>query len=191
MYMVFLYYLSEEFKMKKEYATFAGGCFWCIYAAFEDIPGVISVKSGFAGGDEVNPTYEQVAMGMTAHLECVQIVYDAGICTYKDLLSVFWRQIDPTDDEGQFADRGYHHRTTIYYHNEEQRLLAEQSKKNLQESGIFSKPIVTDILPVTPFYEAEDYHQSYHTKNTEFYCSYRKESGRDDFLEKMWGTQHE
>lgn len=184
-------YIKECFIMEKELATFAGGCFWCMYGAYDDIPGVESVKSGFAGGTEENPTYEEVTMGMTSHLEAIQIVFQPEICTYQQLLSVFWRQIDPTDDEGQFADRGYNYRTTIFYHNEEQRQLAEQSKQNLQESGIFSKPIVTEIVPATLFYSAEDYHQSYHTKNNEFYCTYRKESGRDDFLEKMWGTKHE
>ncbi len=173
--------------MGKELATFAGGCFWCMYAAFEDIPGVKSVKSGFTGGAEENPSYEEVESGLTFHLEAIQIEYDPEICSYKELLNVYWRQIDPTDDEGQFADRGYHYRTTIYYHNEEQRQLAELSKQNLQESGIFAKPIVTEIVPASAFYPAEDYHQSYHNKNPEFYCQYRKESGRQDFLEKMWG----
>lgn len=175
--------------MRKELATFAGGCFWCMCAAFEGLPGV-TVTSGFAGGTEENPTYEEVASGLTAHVEAVQITYDPELCSYKELLNIFWRQIDPTDDEGQFADRGYHYRTAIFYHNEEQKQLAELSKKNLEESGIFSKPIVTEILPATAFYPAEDYHQSYHTKNPEFYCTYRKESGRQDFLEKMWGPHN-
>lgn len=172
--------------MEKKLATFAGGCFWCMFAAFEGIPGV-SVKSGFTGGTEENPTYEEVECGLTAHVEAIQISYDPELCSYKELLNVFWRQIDTTDDEGQFADRGYHYRTAIYYHDEEQKQLAELSKKNLEESKIFSKSIVTQILPATAFYPAEEYHQSYHTKNPEFYCSYRKESGRQDFLEKIWG----
>jgi len=175
--------------VKRELATFCGGCFWCMVPPFEDLPGVESIKSGFTGGTEKDPTYEEVCMGLTSHREAIQITYDPELCSYKDLLSVYWRQIDPTDDGGQFADRGYTYLTAIFYHNEEQRQLAEQSKKALEESGIFSKPIVTEILPASDFYPAEDYHQDYHKKNYGFYCQYRKESGRDDFLQKIWGTE--
>lgn len=174
--------------MGTELATFAGGCFWCIAASFEDLPGVESVKAGFTGGTEENPTYEEVASALTFHVEATQISFQPEICSYKELLKIFWRQIDPTDEEGQFADRGYHYHTAIFYHNEEQKRLAEESKKALQESGLFSKPIVTEILPASNFYPAEEKHQSYHTKNPEFYCQYKRDSGRQAFLEKMWGS---
>ncbi len=176
--------------MEKKLATFAGGCFWCMADAFENLPGVESVTAGFTRGKEENPSYMDVVMvGGTGHIEAIQVAYHPESCTYQQLLSVFWRQIDPTDSEGQFADRGEIYSTAIFCHSEEQKMLAEQSKMALQESGIFSEPIVTEILPAMPFYPAEEFHQGYHRKNAEFYCQYRIDSGRDDFIEQIWGKQ--
>ena len=176
--------------MEKKFATFAGGCFWCMADAFERLPGVESVTAGFTRGTEENPSYVDVVMvGNTGHIEAIQVTYQPALCSYEKLLTLYWRQIDPTDDEGQFADRGFIYSTAIFYHNEEQRLLAEQSKELLQKSGVFANPIVTEILPAMPFYPAEEFHQEYHKKNPDFYCQYRIESGRDDFIEKIWGNR--
>ncbi len=179
--------LEKTNNKRIELATFAGGCFWCMVPPFEDIPGVESVTVGFTGGEYQNPNYEQVCMGETDHFEAIRIAYDAEHCSYEKLLNVYWKQIDPTDAEGQFSDRGYTYLTAIFYHNEEQKVKAEYSRKVLAESGIFDKPIVTEILAATPFYPAEDYHQDYHQKNPAFYCEYRAESGRDKFIESIWG----
>jgi methionine-S-sulfoxide reductase len=175
--------------MRKELATFSGGCFWCMVEPFEKIPGVESVHVGFTGGTMPNPTYEQVSMGQTDHCEAIQISFRPDMCAYQILLDTFWRQIDPTDDGGQFSDRGYTYLTAIYYHNEKQREQAEQSKKALENSGLFSKAIVTEILLATPFYLAEEYHQRYHEKNPLFYVKYRQESGRDQFINEVWGKK--
>ena len=173
--------------MEKKLATFAGGCFWCMVAAFESLLGAESVTAGFTRGTEENPSYVDVVMvGNTGHIEAIQVIYQPTLCSYEKLLNLYWRQIDPTDNGGQFTERGFIYSTAIFYHSEEQRLLAEQSKKNLQESGVFCKPIVTVILPAMPFYPAEEFHQGYHKKNPEFYCQYRSETGRDDFIEKIW-----
>lgn len=176
---------SENHKLEK--ATFAGGCFWCMEPAFEEIDGVTEVISGYTGGEEKNPTYEQVASGKTGHAEAVQITYDPSKVSYEKLLEVFWRQIDPTDDGGQFADRGPQYRTAIFYHNEEQKSLAEKSKEELTKSGKFRKPIATEIRPYSQFYEAEDYHQDYYKKNSARYESYKYYSGREPYLKKVWG----
>jgi len=176
--------------METKLATFAGGCFWCMVDAFEKLPGVESVTAGFTGGTEENPSYVDVVMvGDTGHIEAVQVMYTPALCSYAKLLNVFWRQIDPTDNGGQFADRGEIYSTAIFYHNEEQKKLAEQSQKALQDSGLFSAPVVTGILPAMPFYPAEEFHQGYHKKNPEFYCQYRIDSGRDDFLDKIWRNE--
>lgn len=172
-------------------ATFAGGCFWCMEPPFEKLEGVRSVTSGYTGGTEENPTYEDVSDGRTGHYESVQIIYDETIIKYEDLLQVYWRQIDPTDANGQFVDRGNQYRSAIFYHDEQQKLLAEQSLKQLQESRRFDKPIVTEILPYTPFYTAEEYHQDYYLKNPIRYKYYRNGSGRDDYLKKIWGNDSE
>ena len=172
--------------MKKELATFAGGCFWCMEPPFKQLAGVESVTAGFIGGVVDNPTYEQVASCGTGHYEAIQIQFQPELCSYQTLLELYWRQIDPTDEDGQFADRGWPYRTVIFYHNEEQRLVAEKSKQALQDSGIFDKPIATDIQPATTFFPADDKHQNYHEKNPAFYCEYRQESGRDAFLNKVW-----
>ena len=168
-------------------ATFAGGCFWCMVKPFDQWDGVHTVISGYTGGHLENPTYEDVKRGDTGHYEAVEITYDPNIISYQDILDIYWRQIDPTDDGGQFHDRGDSYRTAIFYHDEEQKRLAEQSKKELEESGKFNKPIVTKILPATTFYPAEDYHQDYYKKNEKHYLEDRAKSGRDEFIQKVWG----
>ncbi|MGG1313048.1 MULTISPECIES: peptide-methionine (S)-S-oxide reductase MsrA [Cohnella] len=174
-----------------ELATFAGGCFWCMVSPFEELPGVIRVVSGYTGGHVPNPTYEEVCSETTGHAEAVQITYDPELMPYEKLLSLFWRQIDPTDAGGQFYDRGSSYRTAIFYHTEEQRQAAEASKRELEASGRFDRPIVTEIVPAQPFYPAEDYHQDYHKKNPLRYKLYRKGSGRDDFIAKHWNTDED
>ena len=169
-----------------EKATFAGGCFWCMEPPFEKLDGVAAVISGYAGGPEKDPTYEDVASGRTGHRESVQILYDPSRISYEELLEVFWKQIDPTDPGGQFVDRGPQYASAVFYHNEEQKRLAEISRKQLADSGIFDKPIATEILPLNAFYEAEDYHQDFYKKSTQRYKSYRSGSGRDQFLKRAW-----
>lgn len=148
-----------------EKATFAGGCFWHMEAAFEELDGVIDVVSGYTGGQKENPTYEEVSSGTTGHYESIQVTYDPLKITYEQLLDYFWNNIDPTDETGQYPDRGLQYRTAIFYHNETQKMLAERSKKSLEESGRFKKPIVTSILPAREFYRAEEYHQDYYKKH--------------------------
>lgn len=172
--------------MTKQVAIFAGGCFWCMVKPFDQWHGVVEVVSGYTGGHIDNPTYEQVKAGNTGHYEAVQITYDPSIITYETIVDVFWRQIDPTDDGGQFHDRGDSYRTAIFYHNEEQRKIAEQSKRELENSGKFTKPIVTKILPATTFYPAEDYHQDFYKKEPDIYEKDREKSGRDEFIQKYW-----
>lgn len=150
---------------KYKIATFAGDCFWCMEESFEKIEGVIDVISGYTGGNVENPTYEQVLSGKTGHYEAVQVIYDPEKISYNDLLEVFWSHIDPTDPEGQFADKGPQYRTAIFYHDEEQKYLAEKSKELLEKSGLFKKPIVTEIKKSEKFYKAEDYHQNFYEKN--------------------------
>lgn len=174
-----------------EKATFAGGCFWCMEPPFEKLQGVSAVISGYAGGQKKNPTYEEVSAGGTGHLESVQILYDPTKITYSELLDVFWMQIDPTDPNGQFVDRGSQYRSAIFYHNDEQKRLAEKSKEALEKSGRYDKPIVTEIVKATEFYRAEDYHQDFYKKDPARYKSYRKFSGRDKYIEKVWGEETE
>ena len=168
-------------------ATFAGGCFWCTESDFEKVPGVTEVISGFSGGHIENPKYKQVSAGTTGHVESVQVYFDPKIVSYNELLQAFWRQVDPTDAEGQFVDRGNHYRTVIFYHNDQQRQKAELSKQKLQVSGRYSKKIVTEITPLTNFYAAEDSHQDYYKTNPIRYKYYRYSSGRDQYLAKTWG----
>jgi len=169
-----------------EKATFAGGCFWCMEPSFEILEGVTEVVAGYTGGHEDNPSYEEVSSGKTGHLEAVQITYDTSIIKYSELLDVFWKSIDPTDDAGQFADEGSQYKTAIFYHDDKQKQLAEESKNKLQESGKFNKPIVTSIIKATRFYEAEGYHQNYYKTNPVRYGAYKEGSGRAKYLEKMW-----
>lgn len=171
---------------KTEVATFAGGCFWCMIAPFAELPGVEKVVSGYTGGHKENPTYEEVASKTTGHHEAVQITFDPDKTSYEELLDTFWRQIDPTDPGGQFADRGEPYHTAIFYHSEEQKQKAESSKRALAASGRFDKPIVTKILPAQTFYPAEEYHQDFYKKNPTHYDHYRRGSGRDDFIKKHW-----
>lgn len=168
-------------------ATFAGGCFWCMESPFEQLDGVISVVSGYSGGTTENPTYENYARG--GHLEVVEIIYDPEKIGYEKLLDVYWRQVDPTDAGGQFVDRGHGYTTAIFYHDERQRRLAEQSRQALEASAIFDKALVTPILPAKPFYAAEQYHQDYYKENPLRYKFYRSRSGRDDFLDRVWGKE--
>jgi peptide methionine sulfoxide reductase msrA/msrB len=170
-----------------EKATFAGGCFWCMEPPFENLEGVIDVVPGYTGGQTENPTYEQVSSGTTGHLEAVQITYDPAKISYRKLLDIFWTQIDPTDHGGQFVDRGPQYNTAIFYHNEEQKRIAEESKARLEESGRFNGPIVTLIRAYTRFYEAEDYHNDFYKKSPVRYKTYKFFSGREPFLQKIWG----
>ena len=168
-------------------ATFAGGCFWCMEPPFEGKDGVREVVSGYAGGEEENPTYKQVAGGQTTHTETVQVVYDPSKITYAELLRIFWQQIDPTQVDGQFVDIGAQYRTAIFYHDDEQKKLAEQSKQLLAEKGPVDEQIVTEIEPLERFWVAEEYHQDFYKKSTKRYKGYRNGSGRDQFIAKYWG----
>ncbi len=170
-----------------EIATFTGGCFWCMEPPFEKLDGVIEVVSGYTGGLGKEPTYEDYAE--KGHLEAVQITYDPAKITYQQLLDVFWKQIDPTDDSGQFCDRGPGYRTAIFYENEEQKQSAELSKKELNSSGRYKSTVTTEILKASAFYRAEDYHQDYHLKNPQRYQSYRIACGRDQFLKEAWSDE--
>ena len=158
-------------------ATFAGGCFWCIEAPFEKVPGVADAVSGYTGGTEENPTYAQVGSGKTGHTEAVQVHYDPDIVSYEQLLDFFWRQFDPTDAGGSFVDRGSQYRSGIFYENEAQKVAAEESRRRLEESGRFDKPIVTPIEPLDVFYVAEEYHQDFYKKDPGRYNSYRRGVG--------------
>ncbi|MHB8069014.1 MAG: peptide-methionine (R)-S-oxide reductase MsrB [Desulfobaccales bacterium] len=168
-------------------ATFAGGCFWCVESDFEKLPGVVEAISGYTGGRGENPTYEDYAA--KGHVEVVQVLYDPAKVTYKQLLDYFWRHIDPTDPGGQFVDRGPQYRSVIFYHDEEQKRLAADTKKELDQSGRFKKPIVTEILHAGKFYRAEDYHQDYYKTHAVKYKYYRWNSGRDQFLQKVWSQE--
>lgn len=172
-------------------ATFAGGCFWCVESGFEKVPGVHEAISGYTGGDEKDPTYDQVSSGRTGHTEAVQVHYDPNEISYEGLLEAYWRIFDPTDGTGSFYDRGSQYRPAIFYHDEAQRLAAETSRNQLEESGRFDKPIATKIEPFKTFYQAEDYHQNYYKENPLRYAFYTSGSGRTDFVEKAWGKDLE
>lgn len=177
---------GEKIRLSEK-ATFAGGCFWCMEPPFEKLAGVVKVVPGYTGGHKENPTYKEVTSGKTGHLEAIQITYDPAKITFAELLDVFWKQIDPTDNGGQFVDRGSQYRSAIFYHNDEQKRIAEKSKKELEKSGRFNKPIVTEILYSSTFYEAEEYHHDFYRKNPKRYKSYRLGSGRDSYLQMKWG----
>lgn len=168
-------------------ATFAGGCFWCMEPPFDKLDGVVSTTSGYIGGHKDNPTYPEVSSGGTGHTEAVQIVYDPGKISYEKLLDVFWRNIDPTQEDGQFCDHGDQYRTGVFYHDEKQQQLAEVSKQELKETQPFGDNIVTEITLASKFYPAEDYHQDYYEKNPFRYKFYRYSCGRDQRLEELWG----
>jgi peptide methionine sulfoxide reductase msrA/msrB len=172
-------------------AIFAGGCFWCMEHPFEDLSGVHQVVSGFTGGKKKNPTYREVALGKTKHVEAVEIHFDSQKISYNDLLEVFWRNINPTDNGGQFIDRGAQYRTGIFYTSEEQNKIAEKSKKKLIKSGRFTKPIVTPLIKASAFYKAEEYHQDFFKKSYIRYKVYRAGSGRDEYIKRIWGDEKE
>jgi peptide-methionine (S)-S-oxide reductase len=167
-------------------ATFAGGCFWCMEEPFDRLPGVISTISGYTGGKKLNPTYEEVGSGSTGHAESVQITYDPSKVSYEKLLEVYWHNVDPTDNGGQFCDRGNQYRPEIFYHDANQKALAEKSKQKVAE--ILKKPIVTPITAASTFYPAEDYHQDFYKKSTAHYKAYRLGCGRDHRLRQLWGA---
>jgi peptide-methionine (S)-S-oxide reductase len=171
-----------------EKATFAGGCFWCMEAPFDKLPGVISVTPGYSGGQMKNPTYEQVSTGGTGHAEAVQIVFDPSKTSYSKLLDIFWRNIDPTVADRQFCDVGTQYRSAIFYHSEDQRRTALQSKAALEKSKPFKGPVVTEITLAGEFYAAEEYHQHYYKKNPLRYKYYRSGCGRDRRLKELWGS---
>jgi len=174
---------------KLEKATFAGGCFWCMEPPYAKLTGVHQSIVGYIGGKTKNPTYQDICSGMTGHAEAVEIHFDPKAISYEDLLRFFWQNINPTEINKQFADEGSQYRTAIFYHNEEQQKLAESSKKELAASGKFKQPIVTQIVPASTFYPAEDYHQAYYKKAPEHYQMYRIGSGRAGYLQRLWGTK--
>jgi len=187
--LLFSFHIYAE-SPKVDTATFAGGCFWCMEHPFDKLEGVVDVVSGYTGGDKKNPTYKDVSSGRTKHVEAVEIKYDPSKIKYKKLLEVFWVQIDPTDATGSFADRGYQYRSEIFYHNIEQKKIAEESKAKVKKSGIFDKKIVTSISPAKEFYRAEEYHQDYYKKNKIRYKIYRRGSGRDQFIKRVWTEEN-
>jgi len=168
-------------------ATFAGGCFWCVEADFDKVPGVVSTTSGYIGGTVANPTYNQVSSKHTGHAEAVEIVYDPTKVSYEKLLEYFWRTIDPTTKDRQFCDAGSPYRTAIFAHDEAQLKAAQASRAALEKSKPFKDPIVTEIVKATTFYPAEDYHQDYYKKNPLRYQYYRSGCGRDPRLKELWG----
>jgi peptide-methionine (S)-S-oxide reductase len=171
-----------------EKATFAGGCFWCMEAPFDKLPGVISVTPGYSGGQTRNPTYEEVSAGGTGHAESVQIVFDPSKTSYSRLLDIFWRNIDPTVANRQFCDTGNQYRSAIFYHSEEQHRAALQSKTALENNKPFKGSLVTEITPAGTFFPAEEYHQHYYKKNPLRYNYYRTSCGRDKRLKELWGS---
>jgi methionine-S-sulfoxide reductase len=172
-------------------ATFAGGCFWCTEAAFDQLEGVYEAVSGYTGGSVPDPTYEQVSSGTTGHAEAVQVTFDPAQVGYDELLDLYWVLIDPTDAGGQNTDRGTQYRTAIFYHDDEQRILAEASRSALEASGRFDVPIVTEVLEAAPFYPAEEYHQDFYLKAPEYYEAYLDGSRHDPFLDAIWGDETE
>jgi methionine-S-sulfoxide reductase len=177
-------YMANEKNL--QVATFAGGCFWCMQGPFEALKGVESTRVGYTGGITKNPSYEEVCTGKTGHAEAIEISYDSNRISYKELLDVFWRNIDPTALNEQFTYRGTQYRTAIFYHTKEQKRIAEESKEELGRSGKFDKPIVTEIVEATQFYPAEDYHQEYYKRNPFRYELYKMGSGRAEYLNKKW-----
>ncbi|HSN88866.1 MAG TPA: peptide-methionine (S)-S-oxide reductase MsrA [Thermoanaerobaculia bacterium] len=179
--------LSEAANAQNARATFAGGCFWCMEPPFDKLDGVISTTSGYVGGKKKNPTYEEVSAGGTGHAEAVQVVYDPKKVSYAKLLEVFWHNVDPLVKDRQFCDRGNQYRTAIFYHDEAQKRLAEETKKAVEKE--LGKPVVTEIVPASQYYPAEEYHQDYYTKNPIRYKLYRANCGRDARLEQLWGDK--
>lgn len=182
--------MYENLDNKYATAIFAGGCFWCMVSPFDILDGIIEVRSGYIGGNLDNPTYKDVKAQESSNYEAIKITYDPQVIHYNKLLQAFWRQIDPIDDEGQFQDRGSSFLAAIFYSTEEQLKSAKESKKALDVSKRFPKPIVTEILPATKFYDAEDYHQYFYKKDPEAYKKDRGLSGRDEFIQKYWGEEY-
>lgn len=170
-------------------ATFAGGCFWCMEPPFDKLDGVVTTMPGYTGGHKENPTYQEVSAGTTGHTEALQVTYDPRKVSYSQLLEVFWRNINPADPDGQFVDRGSQYRPAIFYHDEEQKQIAEESRNKLALSGRFQSPIATEVVPLETFYPAEDYHQDYYQKSPGRYKLYHYNSGRGQFLKKVWGDE--
>jgi len=170
-------------------ATFAGGCFWCMEHPFDELPGVVSVTSGYTGGRKPNPTYKEVSAGGTGHAEAVQVVYDPAVVSYGKLLDVFWRNIDPTVKDRQFCDVGSQYRSAIFFHDDEQRRLVDESLRELEKSKPFKEKIVTQVVPASEFWPAEEYHQHYYKKNPLRYQFYRAGCGRDARLKQLWGAK--
>ncbi len=184
---ILLPYITYATETKKETAIFAGGCFWSMQHDFEKLPGVISTTVGYTGGNVANPSYEQVATGMTGHCEAIQIVYDPAKTEYSKLLDFYWHDTDPTNATGQFCDSGNEYHPVIFYLNNSQKTIAENSKNVLAKSGKIAH-IATQILPAKSFYPAEDYHQHYSDKNPENYSTYREGCRRDAILKMIWGN---
>lgn len=184
-----LFSQPDGFSGKNRIAVFGGGCFWCMEPPFETIEGVVDVMAGYIGGAKEDASYTKVSMGGTDHYEAVRVSYDPEKISFNELVEIFWRQIDPTDGDGQFADRGSQYKTAIFFMDDEQRKIAEQSKKRLADSKKFNGPIVTKILPAQEFYPAEEYHQDYYKKNFAHYSAYKKGSGRSGFIKKVWDGQ--
>lgn len=174
----------------KKLATFAGGCFWCMVKPFTAYDGVEKVVSGYIGGDTVNPTYKEVSSGTTGHFEAIEIHFDDEKISYEELLNIYWKQVNPYDSQGQFADRGPQYKTAIFYNDEEQKNIALESKKKLEESRNFKEKIETEILEAGTFYPAEEYHQDYYKKNSTHYNNYYKNSGRYNFLKSNWDRRN-
>lgn len=173
-------------KPKTVLGTFAGGCFWCMEPAFDKLEGVISTTVGYTGGESDNPTYEEVCSGRTGHAEAIQVEYDPAKTSYEELLSVFWRNIDPTTPNRQFCDVGTQYRTAVFYHDDEQKRLAEKTKKEAEAR--LSQAAATEIVAASTFYPAEEYHQDFYQKNPDHYRKYRLGCGRDERLEELWGN---
>ena len=171
---------------KTEKATLAGGCFWCVQPPFDGLKGVLKTTVGYTGGRAKDPTYEEVSAGDSGHLEAAEVTFDPSQVSFERILEVFWRSIDPTDPGGQFFDRGEQYKTAVFYHSETQKRVAEESKRKLASSGVFDKPIAVDIRPASVFYPAEEHHQKYYCKRPAHYNAYKKGSGREDFIKKMW-----
>ncbi len=181
--------MAEQDDKQLVRATFAGGCFWCMEPPFEKLPGMVSVTPGYTGGARENPTYEEVCSGRTGHAEAVEILFDPRRISYRELLRVFWRNIDPTTPNRQFADVGSQYRTAIFYHDQEQKEQAEASRQEMERSGKYSGPIVTEIVSAARFWPAEEYHRGYHRKEPLRYGMYRRGSGREGYLRLMWGDK--
>ena len=181
--------LPDAGALNLEVATFAGGCFWCIESGFEKLEGVKEAISGYTGGDEYNPSYQQVASGSTGHVEAVQVFYDPEITSYQQLIEAHWRQINPTDSEGQFNDRGRQYRPAIFYHNDQQQKIARDSRHQLNQSGRYDQPVVTEILPLKQFWPAENENQDYYKRNPIRYWFFTSGSGRGNYLQKIWGDE--